>query len=546
MAECAVPVDPYTLGAILGDGHISKHSDSVGFTSADAELVAYLKAEVTKRSSKYGYGILGMAPHMRDLGLAGKDAYSKFVPDCYKFNTASVRLGVLHGLMDTDGDVDKRVGTASYTSVSRQLADDVAYLVRSLGGQAKIKSRYTKYTNAEGERVQGALSYRVSVIMPECPFRLERKAFYWQPRTRVSFDRYIHTIKPLREDLATCIRVESEDHTFITRNHIVTHNSQQIFLTFVMGANAAGITRRVGQFDTNNGMYFELSGSTKNIVTRTFTSGAPVNTAVAQSSWNLDKLDGSGAAGGNPSGYTLDLTKAQILCIDYEWLGVGMQRFGFVIDGKLIYVHQVNNANNLTLVYMSTPNLPLRYEITNDGSGGVASLTHICATVITEGGREETGNLKSVDRGTTPLVTLNDGDLYPVIALRLKSTHLGATVIPKSMSLICTSTAAYRWAFLLNPTITGTALSFTGITNSPVEADVARTNTTKVTAATGTQLASGYGQASAEGVLNVDLKSDISIGSSIAGTADRLVLAVQRITGTTESFYASITWDESH
>jgi hypothetical protein len=322
--------------------------------------------------------------------------------------------------------------------------------------------------------------------------------------------------------------------------------STQIFMTFVMGANAAGITRRVGQFSTNNGMYFELAGSTKNIVTRTYTSGSPVNTAVAQSSWNLDKLDGSGAAGGNPSGYTLDLTKTQILCIDYEWLGVGSQRFGFVIDGKLIYVHQVNNANSLTLVYMQTPNLPLRYEITNDGSGAAAGLTHICATVIVEGGRDETGILKSVDRGTTALTTLNDSDLYPLIALRLKSTHLGATVVPKSMSLICTSTAAYRWAFLLNPTITGTALSFTGITNSPVEADVARTNATKVTAATGTQLTSGYGQASAEGALTVDLKSDLSMGSSIAGTADILVLAVQRLTGTTESFYAAVAWDESH
>ena len=167
--------------------------------------------------------------------------------------------------------------------------------------------------------------------------------------------------------------------------------SQLIDLTFVSTAPAAGITKRVGYFNTNNGLYFEQAGTTLQVVTRTFTSGAVVNNAVTQANWNLDKLDGSGGAG-NPSGLTLDVTKTQILVIDFQWLGVGAVRFGFNINGVLYYVHQFRNANNLSLVYTQIPSLPLRYEITNDGTGGVASLTHICASVASEGGTPRTSS----------------------------------------------------------------------------------------------------------------------------------------------------------
>jgi hypothetical protein len=98
--------------------------------------------------------------------------------------------------------------------------------------------------------------------------------------------------------------------------------------------------------------FFMQDGTTLKIVRRTYTSGSPVDTEISQSSWNGDKLDGTGA-----SGFTLDPSKSNILFIDIEWLGVGSVRVGFVINGQLITAHTFNNANSLTTVYMQTANL---------------------------------------------------------------------------------------------------------------------------------------------------------------------------------------------
>lgn len=314
--------------------------------------------------------------------------------------------------------------------------------------------------------------------------------------------------------------------------------SQLILLTGIFDTGGTGIIKRIGQFDANNGLFFEQNGTTLNVVRRTKTSGTVVDNPIAQSSWNIDKLDGTGE-----SGITLDVTKTQIFVIDYQWLGVGTVRFGFEIDGKLYYVHQINNANNLNLVYMSTPNLPLRVEIINDGTGAANSLTHICASVVTEGGLQETGFSLATDRGATPLVTLNDTSFYPLVALRLKSTYLGVNIDIKKASIVVSSSTLYHWVLLLNPTVVGTALSFTGITNSALEAGVGTTNATTVTG--GTVLDSGYELSQNESELMAIFPNKLAIGSNIANTSDILVLAVQRITGTTESFYAGLTWNET-
>lgn len=315
--------------------------------------------------------------------------------------------------------------------------------------------------------------------------------------------------------------------------------SSLILMSGVFKTTGAGITKQIGHFDAENGLFFRLTSAGISVVRRTKTSGSVVDNVVARSSWNIDKLDGTGA-----SGVTLDFSKTQILVIDFEWLGVGSVRFGFVVNGSILYCHQINNANNLSLVYMSTPNLPLRYEIINDGTGAADGLDHICSTVIVEGGRDENGFELCIDRGATGLTTLNDSDIYPLIAARLKSTRLGATIQFSDLSLLCTSTAAFRWVLVLNPTITGTALSYTGVTNSALEVDFSTTNATKVTAGTGVLLASGYGQASNESGINLDLPSNLTIGSKIDGTADIMVLGVQRITGTTETFFGSLSWNE--
>jgi hypothetical protein len=156
-----------------------------------------------------------------------------------------------------------------------------------------------------------------------------------------------------------------------------------IFNTFVMNTLTANLKQKVGLFDVNNGIFFYADGTALKIVRRTYTSGSPVDTEISQSSWNGDKLDGTGA-----SGFTLDPAKSNILFIDIEWLGVGSVRVGFVINGQLITAHTFNNANSLTTVYMQTANLPIRYEIETADTlaAGTYTLQQICSSCISEGG----------------------------------------------------------------------------------------------------------------------------------------------------------------
>jgi len=307
--------------------------------------------------------------------------------------------------------------------------------------------------------------------------------------------------------------------------------------TGIFGTAATGIKRKIGLFDDKNGLFFDQLSTGMGVTVRTYTSGSAVDTRVAQSSWNVDKMNGTGA-----SGITLDFSKCQIMFADFEWLGVGRVRFGFFVDGKPYYCHEVLNANNTTLVYMSTPNLPLRYEIENDGTGGIATLTHICSTVISEGGIKDTGYGFGLSRGVVPLVTLNNTSIYPLFAMQLNSNYLASTIKILNFGINCTSTATYNWYLILNPTVTGTALSFTQITNSSIDAQINTTNATTVSG--GTVLLSGTASQTNETGINIVNATDFGMGSTIAGVSDVVVLAVQRATGTTETFYGSLNWRE--
>jgi len=316
--------------------------------------------------------------------------------------------------------------------------------------------------------------------------------------------------------------------------------SQLVILTAVLGtASETGIIKRLGQFNTNNGLFFQLDSTGLAVVVRTFATGSVVNNAVYQSAWNIDKLDGTGA-----SGITLDTTKTLIYFLDYEWLGVGTIRFGFFVNGKPYYCHAVHNSNINTVVYMSLPNLPLRYEITNTGTGAASNMTHICTTVITEGGRQQTGIERAINRGIDTLTTLNDADIYPLIGLRLKATQLGVFVRLLDYQVICTSTAEYAYYIMLNPTIAGTALTWVDITNSGLQYSYG-TSATKISG--GTVIATGIGSdtvQSRSGISRVT-ESDLAIGSNIAGTPDQIFIGIQRLTGTTETFYGSVIWSET-
>lgn len=216
-----------------------------------------------------------------------------------------------------------------------------------------------------------------------------------------------------------------------------------ILSTFVMSPAKTNLRQRIGYFGVANGYYLEQNDTTVSFVERSSVSGALVNTPVAQASWNVDPLNGSG-----PSGITLDLTKAQILFMDLEWLGVGTVRIGFVINGNLYVCHQFHHANIITSTYITTATLPLRYEITNTGAtSGVSTLKQICSTVLSEGGYELNGSQFAINTPIGTSYNLPTKEIYyPVLALRLKNTKLDSVTVLSAMTLLADTTGEkYNW-----------------------------------------------------------------------------------------------------
>lgn len=295
--------------------------------------------------------------------------------------------------------------------------------------------------------------------------------------------------------------------------------SQLVILTGIIGAQGAGLTAELGMFDDNNGLFFRNDEGTMNVVVRSKVSGSVVDTATPQTQWNLDAMNGSGR-----SGYTLDWDKAQIFLIDYEWLGVGRVRFGVVVDGIPYYVHESLHANASTSVYMSTPNLPIRYSIENDGTGAASTVEQICNTVISEGGEHPSGVDTWVSNGATHVDADVADTVYALVGVRLKSTHIGATIEPRSVSVLAETNDDFEWFLALNPTVAG-SFTYSDITNSALQSAAGATANT-VTG--GYLVAGGYG--SAQSQFSAPIDTTLRLGAAIDGTVDEMVLCVRPLT----------------
>jgi hypothetical protein len=298
-----------------------------------------------------------------------------------------------------------------------------------------------------------------------------------------------------------------------------------VLATFVMNAKKANLRQRVGYFNTDNGVFLQLANTGEpQFVLRTNTSGTPSDArTVAQSSWNGDKLNGTGA-----SGITLNLTKAQILWMDFEWLGVGSVRCGFIIDGQYIICHTFNNANDIDKVYMTTAILPVRYEIENTAATASAStLTQICSSVVSEGGYDQRAIPRWARRATT--LTGVTTTYVPIVSIRLKSTSLGAVVLPSVYHAIpIGSILDYEVALIKNPTLTGASWA-SNSTN--VELDVAATALTGGTIVD-LDYVSGSNQGSGVVSTGDSYNFELQFGVSLAGVSDIYTLAARTISGT--------------
>ena len=312
-----------------------------------------------------------------------------------------------------------------------------------------------------------------------------------------------------------------------------------VLSTFVMSSAKTGLRQRVGYYGAANGYYLEQNDSTVSFVERSSVSGALVNTPVAQASWNVDPMNGTG-----PSGITLDLTKAQILFMDLEWLGVGTVRIGFVIDGNFYVCHKFQHANIIASTYITTASLPLRYEITNTGAtSGASTLKQICSTVLSEGGYELTGLQQAIGIPINSPRTLGTaGTFYPVISLRLKTTRLDGIAILSALSAMPITTGNYNWQLIATGTTTGGTWVSAG-TNSSVEYNI-----TGTTFAGGRILASGFFNATNQGSSQIDLLKEALFKfqlerNGLTATPFELTLVIASDSAS-DTVVASLDWEE--
>jgi phosphate starvation-inducible protein PhoH and related proteins len=295
-----VPLDPYALGLLLGDGSLS--ATMTGFTTADPELTVALEQSIEgielRHRSRFDYylrpidGGLGLkvanpvTAALRELGLVGTRSTTKFVPEPYLHNSASVRLALLQGLLDTDGGPvtqEARTCRVQYSTTSPRLRDDVLFLVRSLGGVAYWRTR------AAAGRVPGRVSgravhhladaYDLDIRLPAGipPFRLYRKAEKYDRDGGGRPMRFVHSIEPAGEQETLCIQVAAADSLYVTDDFLVTHNTlnnsfivldeaqnttpeqMKMFLTRLGLGSKAVVTGDVTQIDLPAGQHSGLN-----------------------------------------------------------------------------------------------------------------------------------------------------------------------------------------------------------------------------------------------------------------------------------------------
>ena len=260
--DIELPIDPWVLGVIIGDGGISQ--GAIGISTADQFVVDKLKSKLPKGLSlnktihgKYDY-ILAKDPSLRsneytgalrDLGLMGKLSYFKFIPTDYLHGSHNQRLSLLQGLMDTDGTVGEDGSSINYSTSSEELANNVQYLARSLGYIAKVSSRIPKFTY-KGEKKEGARAYRVWIRakVPSELFTLPRQLERLPDTNQYSNNLKLRILKVEISgyEECQCISVDHPEHLYVTDDFIVTHNTLSALISVARSGVRSMLTLKGG------------------------------------------------------------------------------------------------------------------------------------------------------------------------------------------------------------------------------------------------------------------------------------------------------------
>jgi len=233
-SEKDLPIDPYLLGMIIGDGGIGY---SCNITLTEEKIIDKLsellpKNHELKYSNRYDYRIVGTEGnqyneirfYLSKLGLWGKRSYEKHIPDIYLYGSIRQRIQLLQGLMDSDGGYDTH-GYPSFEVTSKELAENMAFLVRSLGGRTKIREKTRSTFKYKGQVKEGRKVYRMTISLISDVFAYSVKG----DKTLKNFSRQknknIENIKKIGSKECQCIKIENEDGLYLTNDFIVTHNT---------------------------------------------------------------------------------------------------------------------------------------------------------------------------------------------------------------------------------------------------------------------------------------------------------------------------------
>jgi len=326
----------------------------------------------------------------------------------------------------------------------------------------------------------------------------------------------------------------------IRTNKVVDYNIARI--GYYDDVNNKDVSADIG----GSGVFFQLNADgVLNVGRRTYETGAQVDIIVPQSSWNLDKLDGIGT-----SGLTLDITKTQIFYFDLEMNG-GRIRYGFNINGTIIYCHEFLISNNLNTSTLFNYSLPIRAELINS-SPGIEAIQGEAQMEIYSTSVDLCGNSNSIIPSypfnytvnsliDCPTILNSSGNHRPLIAIRLKPVYSRATIWPKRIDIDSESGAVILWRLILNPT--GMTPSWTDVSTksfaqySTIDNDVTIGNNSIV-------IASGYMSTLFTSDVQ-DLFNTYGLHASIDGAIpDVLALTVEFVRGAAK-VRGTISWVET-
>jgi replicative superfamily II helicase len=227
-------IHPYALGLLLGDGGFGYGAKlSCGDYFCVEKFSSLMPEDIqVTHSAGVDYRIVSgdcdqfneVTFQLKEMCLLGKKTHEKFIPKSYKITSVENRIALLQGLMDSDGGGFSNK-SPTFEVTSKELAYDVADIVRSLGGWTNVRVKNKTTYKYKGELRYGRPVYRLTIVLNNiCPFSLPRKIDLWHERKRDVLKKIVSIEKNGFEE-CTCIKVQNTDGLYVTENYIVTHNT---------------------------------------------------------------------------------------------------------------------------------------------------------------------------------------------------------------------------------------------------------------------------------------------------------------------------------